>query len=112
MNIVINDSIVELNEYLEGLPSSSRSSSKKNYFAKRALMNMKRMVNTPRLPMADIEAITVVNSFLSDTHDLIILNTLTNLKALNTERPELLAVEKSSYKLTITITASKMLNPS
>jgi hypothetical protein len=73
---------------------------------------MKRIVKTPRLAMADIESMTVFNSFLNDTHDLIILNTLTNLKALSTESPELLAVENNSNKLTPTITASKMLNPS
>ena len=75
-------------------------------------MNMNRIVKTPRLAIADIESITVFNSFLSETHDLIILNTLTSLKALSTERPELLAVVKSSNKLTPTMTASKMLKPS
>jgi hypothetical protein len=75
-------------------------------------MNMKRIVKTPRFAMADIESMTVFKSFLKETHDLIILNTLTSLNALSTERPELLAVVKSSNRLTPTITASKMLKPS
>ena len=109
MKIVINDYIVDENEYRDSLPSSSCKGLKKNCFASKADMNMKRIVKTPKLPIADIEFITVSKSFLRDTHDLMILKTLTSLKALNTERPELSALEKSSKTLTPTITASKML---
>jgi hypothetical protein len=70
---------------------------------------MKSIVRTPKLAMADIELITVYSNFLKDTHDLIILKTLTSLKALNTDNPELSAFENNSKRLTATMTPSKML---
>lgn len=54
-------------------------------------MNKNRIVSTPKLVMAERDSRTVAKSFLRDTHDLIILKTLINLKALSTESPELFA---------------------
>jgi hypothetical protein len=112
MKIVINDCTVEEKLYREASPSSSRRGPLKNYFAKRAEINRKSIVSTPRLVMAERDSSTVARSFLSETQLLMILKTLINLKALRTDNPELSACENSSTKLTITITPSKTLKPS
>ena len=91
MKIVIKDCTVDEKLYLDGSPSSSRRSPLKNCFANRAEMKRNSMVSTPKLVIAESDSNTVASSFLKDTHDLIILNTLISLKALNTESPELFA---------------------
>ena len=74
--------------YLVSSPSSSRSVPLKNYFASNAAINKNKIVSTPRLPIADRDLRTVLSNILSYTNDLIILKTLANLKALNTDKPE------------------------
>ena len=51
---------------------------------------MKRYSNVknPKLEMADIDCNTVVSRILRDVQDLMILNTLRSLNALNTESPD------------------------
>lgn len=75
-------------------------------------MNKNSKVSTPKFEIEDNDANTVPSSYLNFFHDLIILNTLTNLKALKTDKPELSSDINNSSTLIITIIASNMLNPS
>lgn len=51
-------------------------------------MNKNKTIRTPRFVIAVKESSTVESRILSESQDLMILKTLNNLKALNTERLE------------------------
>lgn len=88
MKQVIRASIVPEKAYLDGVPSVSASRglvlSPKNYFVNKAEMKRYNRSKIPKLEIAAIEPITVVNKTLSVPQDLIILKILKILKALNT----------------------------
>lgn len=88
MKHVIRASIVPEKSYLDGVPCVSDSKSlflsPKNCFVNKAEIKRYNISKIPKLEIAAIEPITVVNKILSVPQDLMILKILKILKALNT----------------------------
>jgi hypothetical protein len=88
MKIVTRADEVVPKLYLDSLPSMSNNFSLKNYFVSSAEMKRYKIISTPRLVMAVRESNTVDKRIRRDSHDLMILKILSNLKALSTDRLE------------------------